>query len=414
MNLTLKYLLLIRVFAIGGQAVALYLMQHVFGIDVPIIPVVVILGALTLFTFVSRRRLRRIEPIDQNVFVVQLLADIAALTFLIYYTGGPANPFTSLFLLPIVFAAAAISAGYTTLITLAAVCSYTLLMFFHRPIAQHHQDFTGVELHVWGMWYGFVLSAACVALFVARIARALREHDRALATAREEVLKSERMVTLGALAAGTAHELGTPLSTMAVIARELETDLAGDAQAMDSLRLLREQLARCKEILARLSSDTGQLQAGDGHQTTIPDYLDKLVSDWRRLRPEVDVRYEKTGPEQAPEIIADQTLSQAILNILNNAADATSEIVEVAASWNSEKIILEVSDQGPGIASDVHERLGDEVMSTKRDRGGIGIGLFLATSTLQRIGGRIDLDNTHHGGVRARIEIPIAPLSATT
>lgn len=410
MKIILKYLLLLRVFAIGGQLLALAAMHWVFGLDVPALPVALVLCAAFVFTLVSWFHFKPKREVRQTEFAVQLLIDVIALTILIYFTGGSANPFISLFILPIVFAAAAFSPIYTTGLAAVAIICYTLLMFFHVPLSEHHLHVSGADLHVWGMWYGFVLSAAAVSAFVAKISRTMRERDQALANARERALKAERIVALGTLAAGTAHELGTPLSTMAVIAKELEVDLEDRPEQQQSVVLLRTQIDRCKTILAQLAADAGAMPAEEGRCESVPDFLEHLIADWRALRPEIDVRWSAESAAMAPRIVADRTLRQAIMNVLNNAADASTHAVDVSGTWDRRLLTLEIRDDGPGIANRMLNRLGREIVSTKGEHG-LGIGLYLANTVIERIGGRVELHNRQEGGTRARIQIPLAALT---
>ncbi len=409
MNHVMKYLLLLRSFAIGAQIFALGVMLQVFGLTIQVLPVVAVLFGAVAATAIAWRRLSVRRETRQSDFVVQLLVDIGALAALVYFTGGSVNPFISLFILPIVFAAAALSGVQTALIAVVAVSSYTLLMFFHVPIAADHLHVSAADLHIWGMWYGFIISAGCVAVFVARIARRLRERDHALAGAREEALKTDRLVALATLATGTAHELGTPLATMAVIANDMEQDLRVPKNKR-AMRLLRHEIDRCKSILSKLAVDSGQLQAESGHSTTVDDFLDSLIEDWRQLRPETSIRYSSAGPTPGPTIINDRAIGQAIMNVLNNAADASHERVEVRATWDDSAMSLAVHDDGPGISAKVMERIGKEPLTTKPRGEGLGIGMYLADTTIQRVGGSVELERHAKGGARARIEIPLVQL----
>lgn len=413
MNINLKYLLLIRVFAIGGQLLALFIMQRLFAIALPWLPVFFVITALAAFTWFSWLRYSGMESVSEDTLCIQLLTDVIALTILIYYTGGSANPFISLFILPIIFAAASMRPGYLTVITLIAVACYTLLMFFHIPIIDQRSHHSGVQLHIWGMWYGFLLSAGLVAYFVSRISRTLRARDQALAQVREEALRAERIVALGTLAAGTAHELGTPLSTMAVLSKEMENEYGGSSGLNQDLRLIREQVDRCKEILARMASDAGELQAGAGRPMGVNQYLTEITSDWRRLRPDIDIRTNWRGAEPVPEIIADRTLTHAIVNVLNNAADASSSCVEMDGTWTEDSLSISIRDDGAGVNGDNSDQAGRHIYSTKPPGQGLGIGLFLAQTTLNRLGGHIDISNRSEGGAHARIEIPLQAILAS-
>jgi two-component system sensor histidine kinase RegB len=262
------------------------------------------------------------------------------------------------------------------------------------------------------MWYGFVLSAVCSAYFVARIARTLREHDLALARAREQALEAERVIALGTLAAGTAHELGTPLATMAILAKDLETDLASQPPLRQSISLLREQIQRCKASLARLAADAGELPADSGRPVPADEFLERLLLGWQREQPEVEVRIALEGPRPAPTILADRTLQQALSNVLNNAADASTVRVDVHGAWDLRAMWLDVRDDGPGINDKLRGQVGRRIVTTKGERG-LGIGLYLAHSVLHRLGGHVDFRTPAGGGTEVHIEIPFASLQTT-
>lgn len=413
MQIVLKYLLLLRSLVIIGQLAALVVIDRGFAFDVPWWPVLGTLALLSLLTFYSWRHLGIPRAIPAREFVVQLLADIAALSVLVFFTGGSLNPFISLFLLPIIFAAAALPSGHTAIVAGAAAAAYTTLMFVHQPVHHATAHVRGFDLHIWGMWYGFLLSAACVAAFVARIARALREQDTALAAAREQTLRNERVVALGTLAAGTAHELGTPLATMSILAQDLVGDLANQPALQSSVLLLQTQLQRCKATLAQLAADAGQLPAEEGGKTALTEFLAGLWADFQIRNPGVtlDLRGYRPGP--ACEIVADRTLAQALSNILNNAAQAAVDTVEVTGSWDEQALKLEIGDDGPGISRELRPQLGREVVSSHR-ADGMGIGVYLATTTLQRYGGTVDFHQRADHGTRVIIQLPLTPLRASS
>ena len=409
MQTILKYLLQLRLLIIGAQALGLAFIGARFGLAVPWPIVAAVLVAMAAYTAWSWRRLRAGRAPDNHELARQCAADLSALTVLIYFSGGSVNPFISLFLLPIVFAAASLPKRASATIALAAIACYTLLMFFNVPITHGGSHAHGVELHLWGMWSGFVLSAGCIAYFVARIAQTLREHDRALARARERALEAERVVALGTLAAGTAHELGTPLATMAILAKDLEADLAGQPALRDAVVTLREQIQRCKQSLARLATDAGELPADSGRQATADDFLNDLLQEWQRQQPHVAISVAVSGERPAPRIIADRTLRQALFNVLNNAADASSSHVDARAAWNDRAMWLDVRDDGPGITEQLRGQVGRRIVSTKGERG-LGIGLYLAHSVLARLGGHVEFGTPPGGGTLVHVEVPFASL----
>lgn len=417
-QLRLTYLLLLRLFAVGGQLLALGMMAWVFDLPLPWLPVTVIILALLAYTLFSWRHARETTASTDGAIMRQLLVDVAALTGVVYFTGGPANPFITLFLLPITFAAASLRPRHTWLIATAAIVAYTWLMFFHEPLLHqqhhHHHDHAadGFSLHLWGMWYGFIIIAALLAFFVARIGRALRERDRALAAAREETLRGQQLVAMGTLAAGTAHELGTPLSTMAVVVNDLEHEYQDQAELADSLRLLRQQISRCKDVLARMAADAGQLQADAGSRQPVNEFLQSVIDDWQALRQDVELEQDWQGSKPAPEIITDRVLTQALVNVFNNAADAAASRVKILVKWNDDLLSLEVTDDGDGMDQEARLRAGIVPYSSKPPGEGLGLGLFLARTTLQRFGGQLELHDAPGGGLCVTIKLPLQPILA--
>ncbi|MCB1747642.1 MAG: HAMP domain-containing histidine kinase [Gammaproteobacteria bacterium] len=407
----LRYLLLIRLVVIGGQYLALLVMDGVFAAHLPwpaINLVLVVLALFTAFSWWVGTPGMGVHP--ARGYLAQLLADLAALSALVYFTGGAFNPFISLFLLPIVFAAAALPRPATAAVAVIAVACYTGLMLVPAPPLEGHHQAGSFSLHVWGMWYGFMLSAVSVALFVAALAGHLRRRDHELATLREEALASERFLALGTLAAGTAHELGTPLSTMAVLAGEIEHG-ADSAELRAQAATLRAQIARCKAILARMADVAGAGPASAGEAVAVDDFVAGVVRDWRARHPEVEVAYVHRGSTPPPGIVVDRVLTQAIVNVLDNAAQAAASRVDIESRWSAAELSLTVGDDGPGIDAALGARLGREAVSTKQD--GLGIGLLLARTIVERLGGSLALEARPPHGTLARIAIPIAPLSPT-
>ncbi len=277
----------------------------------------------------------------------------------------------------------------------------------HEGLLLHELD--DFKMHVFGMWLGFILSAGLIAYFAVRMRETLHERDRLRAQMREQELRHERVLALGTLAAGAAHELGTPLSTVAVLAKELTRDSSG---LPGKLKMLREQIDRCKQILSSLSAAVWQTRAEEGGVQPIDTYLGGLTVRWRAAHPNVTARVQLEGVEPAPRIVTERTLGQALLNIINNAADVSAHDVEVDARWDATELTFEVRDRGPGLTAAVEEHAGEPFFSTKEPGEGMGLGLFLARSTVERLGGVLRLTNRDGGGAVCRVELPLAALRA--
>lgn len=424
--LNLRRLLLVRAGAITGWMLALAFLAWRLELHLPYAGMLALLAIWMAVSALTWLYWRRREEVADVVFFAQLLFDIAILALLLYLSGGSTNPLTLLLLLPLVVSAALLPGSYSWMLAGATVLCYTLLLYSYVPLplagaldhtgshAGHDRVDNDFDLHIIGMWLGFVLSAALIAGFVGRMGSTLRERDRLLSESKQRALRDERIVALGALAAGAAHELGTPLGTIALLGEEIEAEHAqSDPELSEKLRILREQIERCKRTLAMLSLSAGQNQAASGQRLAIDDYLYATVERWRALRPGVKASYDLRGERPAPVIVAEQTLSQAILSIFNNAADATRDCVEIRAHWTRDSLVLEVCDNGGGLAPAALSAAGKTIFSTKRPGEGLGLGLYLAYAVVDRLGGEILLCNRDEGGACTRMTLPLATLLVT-
>jgi len=364
-----------------------------------------LLAVLNLLTWL---RLKSGIVISNTEIFVQMLLDIAGITSLFYFTGGATNPFIWFYLLPLIIAATILPRGYTWFMATLTVACYSGLFFYNVPLphnGMHHDG--GFQMHVFGMWLGFVMSAGFVAFIIVGMAHNLRERDRRLAEAREQALQNERLVALGTLATGAAHELGTPLGTMAILTAELEQEYVDNAHSdlHRKLGILRQQTERCKEALSVISASAGAGRAESGHRMPVGAYLDEVINEWQAQRPDATMAFHTGESNKSSEIIAERTLTQALINVLNNAADASPEHVELEGNWTMTTLTLEVSDRGPGLSADVHEQLGRTPVTTKTE--GLGVGLFLAHATIQRLGGNLVIGNRNQGGTTVLITLPL-------
>lgn len=415
----LRRLVALRSIVVVAQLVTLTVAWKILELALawqPMLLTIATLAAINLFTWL---RLRKNSPVSNPELFAQLSIDVIALTVLLYYGGGSTNPFISLYLLPLVIAAATLPPRYTWGMAVLTTFCYTFLMKFYVPLSALHGQSASMEsmhdmggmaqesifnLHVLGMWLGFVISAVVVAYFVVQMAQAVRSRDEMLARVREEILRNERIVALGTQAAGAAHEMGTPLSTMAVVIGELKNDTTDEHAALhDSLTILDEQVRGCKRILDKIlanAQDSGM---------TLPRAADALmtevVDEWQLLRPTAQYRYHSTGIQLAPLINVDVTLRAALMNLLNNAADASPQAIEIFAQWDAANFTLEIHDHGKGLSDEAALKAGSAFFTTKKD--GRGLGLFLANATIERMGGTVRLFNRDEGGATTELTLPI-------
>ncbi len=407
---TYRRLAVLRWWVLAGEALAILAAPLLLGISLPTLPMAAVVGLQVLFNAVATVRGRREAVITAAELFGQLCVDVVGLSVLMFFSGGATNPLVSLLLPPVAVAALALPVGFVAAVAGLAIAAYSLLMsvFVPLPLADPGR---ATSLHLVGMWFTFVLSAAMIAWLIVRMTASIRQRDAALATAREQALRDERVVALGALAAGAAHELGTPLATMAVIAGELEHDDSLGAEARADVAVLRQQVAACKGIISGLAERAGAGRLEGAQAVRADRWLEGLRQRWQVQRPRAVSALEVAGSEPAPTFVADGALDQALLNLFNNAVDAGSHVV-VRVHWDEEWLTVEVQDNGPGFTDEVLRQAG-RAPFPGRD-GGAGIGLFLAHAAVGRLDGRLTLTNRPQGGALARIELPLAKMGGLT
>ena len=409
----LRRLVLLRSVVLFAQAAAVLTVRFYLDVQLPWAWMLAILLALAVVNLLTWVRLQRNTAIGEREFFLQLMLDVLALSGLLYLSGGSTNPFVSLYLLPLVIAATTLPGRYAWGMTAATAGCYSLLFFSHHPLLpglEAHADH-GIGLHLTGMWLNFLLSAVIIAFFIARMAAAIRARDAELALQKEDALRNERIVALGTLAAGAAHELGTPLSTMAVVLGDMRSDYADKPELAGDISVLRSQVEACKSTITRMIAAAGQARAEGGGQQPVNEFLHETLEGWRMIRPGVSLTERLVGPAPAPAVLTEQTLRQAIVNLLNNAADVSPESVELDGSWDREQLRLEIRDRGPGLSREAERLAGHGFFSTKPAGEGNGIGLLLAKATLERLGGQVSLRPRAGGGVCTLLELPLRALT---
>ncbi|PJC05669.1 MAG: histidine kinase [Gallionellales bacterium CG_4_9_14_0_8_um_filter_55_61] len=428
----LRRLLNLRSLAVAAQLLTLLTVWKLLDIELAWLPMLVIIATLATLNFFSLLRLKSERPVCNLELFAQSGLDVLALSFLLYFAGGSTNPFVSLYLLPLVIAAATLPARYTWGMAALTTACYSLLMVYYIPLPHNPHDMemshdmgmamdrdiapdSAFNTHVLGMWLGFVISAVVVAYFVVKMAQAVRNRDAQLVQVREEILRNERIVALGTQAAGAAHELGTPLATMAVVIGELQHDTEAHpgkfcqtefspAELRDSLSILDEQVRACRRILDKI-----MLNAQDSGASALKpadELMAGVLDEWQLLRPTAQYHYQTDGVPPAPLLNVDVTLRAALMNLLNNAADASPQGIAISTRWDSANFTLEIHDSGEGLSEEVALKAGSVFFTTKTE--GHGLGLFLANATLERLGGTVRLYNRESGGATTKLTLPIA------
>lgn len=426
-HIQLRRLVNLRSLAVAAQALTLLAVWQGLKIELEWLPMLACIATLATLNLLSFIRLGNSRPVNDPELFAQLSIDVIGLSILLYYAGGSTNPFVSLYLLPLVIAAATLQPRFTWGMAALTTACYSLLMVYYIPLPHNHHDMSmqydmdmnmqhdmnmnmstemdsAFNTHVLGMWLGFVISAVVVAYFVVKMAQAVRKRDELLVQVREEILRNERIVALGTQAAGAAHELGTPLSTMAVIIGELKHDSLLPEQ-QDSLSLLDEQVRACRRILDKMMHNAQD--SGSVTRTAAGELISEVLDEWQLLRPTAQYRYHVEA--NAPLINVDVTLRAALMNLLNNAADASPDAIEISTRHDNVNFILEIHDHGAGLSEEAALKAGSAFFTTKTE--GRGLGLFLANATIERLGGNVRLYNREAGGATTELSLPIAQTS---
>ncbi|MFO7603347.1 MAG: ATP-binding protein [Gammaproteobacteria bacterium] len=400
-------LFFLRIIAMSGYVAAFVIAILQYQMPVPYLSAVGVIGVLTLFNGWTWLLLRSKRAVTSTALLIQLLVDISALTALLYLSGGAANPFTGLYLLPITISATILSARHTWGLALITIACYSLLIRYHIPLpmAHQHHGASVIDLHIMGMWAGFIVSASLVAYFVVGMGNALRRQQQQLAQAREKALRDERLLELGTQAAATAHELGTPLGTIALLVDEIGDPHLPEAERQQQLQTLKQQVARCKQALSGLAAAAGNRPASAGHPQPVHLFLRDWLQQARQRHPDARLHIDLPTTETSPTLLADRTLHQALDNVLDNAIQVSPQEVEIWGLWDGGMLTLEIRDRGPGLDAEVRQQLGQAPVETQQQ--GMGIGLFLSHAIIERFGGRLTLFERKRQGVTACITLPL-------
>jgi two-component system sensor histidine kinase RegB len=411
----LKWLVTVRWTVLAAATGALFVGRTGLGVSLSAPTALVLLAAVTASNLWLTWRLRTGRPHAATLAAGLLVcADVVLLLWVLWRSGGALNPASVFLLVQIVLAALVLGRVWTWVVTALAVGGFGMLYLAPaselRTAQVMHPE---IGAHMNGMWLAFAATALVIAVLVTQLVARIERRDRALETLRDQHARTTRFAGLATLAAGAAHELSTPLATMAVAARELERSLEGrdgsggaNAELLKDARLIRTEIDRARRILIDLSARSG---GAPGEAPRAASMREVLSAVREELQPQVAQRLDTRAPDDVPVVWPVQAVAQAVVNLVRNAAQASSaqDPVTVEGRSNGDgRIRIDVIDRGSGMSADHLARAGEPFFTTKPPGAGTGLGLFVARSTIEQLGGTLGLTSEPGRGTTATIVLP--------
>ena len=372
-----------------------------------------LIAAILISAGIGAWRLQSSHLISKNELFCHLLADASILIVVLLNTGGANNPLISYLLVLLAITATILPRSYVNAFAFTSIAVYT--SFLVLDLQSERELFSSgnghnMQQHLVGMWAIFLVSAILIALFVTQMANAIKIREINLARARETEIRNEQLVAIGTLAAGTAHALGTPLSTMAILLTELDKldeDQLKKEEIKSDISTLKQQILRCKNSLTQLTRYYNKDNPEAQEEVSVEDFIDDIKEYLVNVHPSSSLGFESNCPTDT-KILSNLNLRHALINIIENSVKAASKHVTIRFNLHerpSSEIEISIVDDGPGIPTEVMESLGEPFISTRRES--MGLGIFLANASITQLGGQIEMFNLKLGGAKTSIRLPM-------
>lgn len=408
----LHQLIQLRWIAVVGQVLTIEAAHYSFHIPLPLKEMLAIAACLVLFNIASLLRTRIRQGVRDIEMFFALLVDVVALTAQLYLSGGTSNPFVFLYLLQVAVGAMLLRGGYIWSMVLGAVAGVILLAHYSKPLPLSPDLHAGLQSpYVLGLLVCFSLNAVLLVIFITRISHNLRRRDARLAAVRQRAAEEEHIVRMGLLASGAAHELGTPLATMAVLVGDWRRmpALAQVPGLKEDIDEMQAQVQRCKAIVSGILLSAGEARGEESMQTTVCRFLDDVIHEWRASRSVDRFQFDNLVADDRP-MAADAMLQQMVFNVLDNAREASPHWVAVRAESDADTLRIVVTDRGQGFDERILAQIGTPYQSTKGKPGG-GLGLFLAVNVARTLSGSVTARNRAEGGAEVTIALSLGAIT---
>ena len=412
-SVRLRTLVIIRWIAVAGQALALFVVHFWLGFDLPLDSTLAAIGAsavlnLTLTLYRPAARLG-----DRGAAIL-LGWDMIQLGVLLYFTGGLTNPFALLMLAPVAISATALSRASTIALFALGVVCISVLAFRYDPLPWPGGGLEFPELYVAGLWAALSIGMLFISVYLGRVTSESRRMSDALAASQAALAREQRLSALGGLAAAAAHELGTPLGTIAVIAKEIARDLPKDSPLAEDAAILLAQTARCRDILARLAARPEDDESSPFSRLPVSALIEAAAAPHRHEQIEIAILARGAAGSAEPQVKRKPEILHGIGTLIENAVQFAAKRVDIQIAWSEHELEVSVADDGPGFSVAVLDRLGEPYISTRNTEGDhMGLGVFIASTLLERTGASLEFRNRPEGGALARVRWPRARIEAT-
>lgn len=412
-RLRLETIIRLRWVAVIGQTLTVLMVYFGFGYTLPLIPCLVVIALSALLNIYLHTNFPRNQRLLSRRAALMLGYDLVQLSALLFLTGGLQNPFSLLMVVPIAVSASTQPRDITAFLVGLAIIAVSILTRVHLSLPWGSGALNLPPLYTYGMWAALVCCIVFTAVYAYRTAQETRQMSNALAATEMLLAHEQQLAALNGLAAAAAHELGTPLGTIALVAKELEHEVPEDSPIREDIMLLRSQAMRCRDILGRLTQKTNETD-NVYSQMSLGHLIEEVIAPHRVLGIEIKVTLrppQTKGYEQEPVFRRDPSIMYALTNVVENAVDYAASIVEITAEWDGEEIRLTIMDDGPGFAPSVMGRLGEPYVTTRErshaaeEGAGMGLGVFIAKTLLERYGAILRLGNRPPPQTGAVVEV---------